>query len=99
MNLRLRWSSQRVGALLFAILAALLMIGLLSYKVYGLGSGMSPNEMWDTIKASPDYQNVFVVNLLIGFSVLLMIIELRWDALRVLMTVGVALLLGYLMTA
>jgi general nucleoside transport system permease protein len=99
MNLRLRWSSQREGALIFAILIALAMIALLSYKVYGLSSGMSPNEMWDTIKASPDYQNVFVVNLLIGISVLLMIIQLRWAALRVLLTVGIALVLGYLMTA
>ncbi len=99
MNLRLPWASQRSKTLTFAILVALLMIAVLSYKVYGLKSGMSPSTMWDTIKASPDYQSVFAVNFLIGVSVLLLINQLRWDALRVLLTVGVALLLGYLMTA
>jgi ABC-type uncharacterized transport system permease subunit len=98
MKLRPRWSSRRVGALLFAVLAALLMLGLLSYKVYGVNSRMSLGRIRDTITASPDYQSVFLVNLLIGVSVLLLILELRWDALRVLLTVGVALLLGYLMT-
>jgi simple sugar transport system permease protein len=55
--------------------------------------------MWETIKATPDYQSVFMINALIGASVLLLIVELRRDALRVLLTVGVALVFGYLMTA
>lgn len=98
MNLRLRWFSQR-WTLLFALLAGLCLTVLISYRIYGLNSSMSASQMWDTIKASPNYQSVFMVNLLMGVSFLLMIVELRWDALRVLLTVGVALVLGYLMTA
>jgi ABC-type uncharacterized transport system permease subunit len=98
MNSRRRLSSPQMRPLIIGLVLALLIVGLVSFKAYGLSFHMSPSQMWDTIQASPNYQSVFVVNLLIGISVLLLILQLRWGALRVVLTVGVALVFGYLMT-
>lgn len=81
------------------IVCGLLVLLLVSFKTYGLKVSMSPAEMWDAINATPNYQSVFLVNILVGISVLLLVVQLRADALRVLLTVVVALLFGYLMTA
>jgi ABC-type uncharacterized transport system permease subunit len=91
-------SSRQARLLIFGIILAVIIIGLVSYKAYGLSFHMTPGQMWDAIQASPNYQSVFAVNALIGVSVLLLIVQLRWDALRVVLTVGVALVFGYLMT-
>ena len=81
------------------IVSGLLVLLLVSFKAYSLSASMSPAEMWDAIKAAPNYQSVFLVNILVGISVLLLVVQLRADTLRVLLTVAVALLFGYLMTA
>ncbi|MBI5957675.1 MAG: ABC transporter permease [Chloroflexi bacterium] len=91
-------SRQQLQLLTVGIIAALLLVGAISWKAYGLSADMSPREMRDAITATVDYQAILFVNLLIGFSTLLMIMQLRGDALRVLLTVGVALIFGYLMT-
>ncbi len=80
-------------------LCSLLILVLVSYKTYGLSVGMSPGEMRDAIQATPNYLSVLLVNVLVGVSVLLLVVQLRVDALRVLLTVAVALIFGYLMTA
>ena len=85
--------------MILGLASGLFVMLLISFKAFGLDTGMSLSTMWDTIKAAPDYQAVLFVNVLIGFSVVLLIVELRWDALRVLLTVVVALIFGYLMTA
>ncbi|GEM_PF-120835 len=77
----------------------LLVLLLVSFKTYGLSTSMSPTEMWDAIQAAPNYQSIFLVNVLVGISVLLLVVQLRVDTLRVLLTVAVALVFGYLMTA
>jgi simple sugar transport system permease protein len=56
--------------------------------------GGSLEEMRETV----DYGTILAVNVLIGISFALMIIELKWDAVRVLLTVVFALFLGYLVT-
>ncbi|MCZ7538951.1 MAG: ABC transporter permease [Anaerolineae bacterium] len=63
----------------------------ITYKVFG-GS-------WETMTNAPNYISLIIVNALIGFCVLLFVVELRWDALRVILTVIFALLLGGIVTA
>ncbi len=99
MSFRFSLADKQFRLLLFGFAVGLVTVLLISFEVYGLDAGMSPRTMWDTIKASTDYQGVLFVNVLIGVSVVLLIVELRWDAVRVLLTVAVALVFGYLMTA
>jgi general nucleoside transport system permease protein len=80
---------------LFLGLAVMLLI---TFKAFGLQVG-SPDAWRSTISAAPDYWAILFVNALIGVSVVLLIVQLRWDALRVLLTVAVALVFGYLITA
>lgn len=97
--LRVRLSKQQLWLLLFSLAIGAVITLFVSYKAFGFERGMSGTEMVDAIKATPDYLAVFFVNILVGVSVMLLILELRWGALRVILTVGVALLFGYLMTA
>ena len=52
----------------------------------------------DKMTGTPDWQNILLVNALVGACVLLFVVELRRQAVRVLLTVIVALLLGFLVT-
>ena len=52
----------------------------------------------EKMTGTPDWQNVLLVNVLVGACVLLFVVELRRGAIRVLLTVIVALLLGFLVT-
>ena len=91
--------SSRQWLLIVGAAAALVVMGLISFKVFGLKASMSLGTMWDTARAAANFESMLLVNGLIGISVFLLIFELRWDALRVILTVGVALIFGYLMTA
>ena len=48
--------------------------------------------------STPTWENILLVNVLVGGCILLFVVELRLQAVRVLLTVIVALLLGYLVT-
>ena len=89
---------KQVPFLLLSLAVGLVVMALLSFKVFELGTGMSPGQMWDQIKTAPNYVSVLFVNALVGASVILFIIELRWNALRVALTVVVALAFGFLVT-
>ena len=60
------------------------------------------NTMFDgsmeKMSATPTWQNVVLVNALIGACIFLFVVELRRSAIRVLLTVVVALILGFLVT-
>lgn len=60
------------------------------------------NTMFDgsmeKMSATPTWQNVVLVNALIGGCIFLFVVELRRSAIRVLLTVVVALMLGFLVT-
>ena len=60
------------------------------------------NTMFDgsieQMTGTPTWQNILLVNVLVGACILLFIVELRRQAIRVLFTVIVALLLGFLVT-
>ena len=52
----------------------------------------------EKMTATETWQNILLVNLLVGMSILLFIVELQRQAIRVLLTVIAALLLGFLVT-
>ena len=60
------------------------------------------NTMFDgsfeKMTGTPTWQNILLVNLLVGACILLFVVELKRQAIRVLLTVIVALLLGFLVT-
>jgi simple sugar transport system permease protein len=91
MSLRTRFAKQPVGLLLFALAIAVVVAYFISYQVFG-------GSVEDMV-ATTSYQMVLFINALIGISVALFIIELKWDAVRVVVTVVIALIFGYLMTA
>jgi len=73
-----------------AVIIAVAIAFFISFQVFG-GSV-------DGMVATPGYLSVLFINALIGVSIALFIVELRVDAVRVLITVAIALVFGYLMT-
>jgi len=93
-----RPTSRQLSLILLGTLLGTLVMLFISFKAFGLDTDMSMGTMRDMISATPDYVAILFINVLIGASVLLLVVELRWDALRVLLTVALALVFGYLMT-
>ena len=52
----------------------------------------------EKMTGTPTWQNILLVNVLVGACILLFVVELRRQAIRVLLTVIVALLLGFIVT-
>jgi ABC-type uncharacterized transport system permease subunit len=94
--MRLSWSNTQFRRYVPGLLLGLLLFGVISYKAFSLGDA---DNIWNAVKSTADYQSILFVNALIGISATLLVVELRLDALRVLLTVTVALIFGYLMTA
>jgi simple sugar transport system permease protein len=78
---------------------AVLLIGILAglFITVFISSTMFEGSM-ETMTATPDWQNVLLVNVLIGISIILFVVELQRQAIRVLLTVLIALMLGFLVT-
>ncbi|MBN1201867.1 MAG: ABC transporter permease [Anaerolineae bacterium] len=91
MRLNPQGFSRKIVFLVFSVLIGAAVTYAITYRIF--------DGSVDLMKDTPDYQSVLLINTLIGASVTLFVIELRWDALRVTLTVIVALLIGYLMTA
>ena len=94
--MNLSWSSSQVRLVTIGALLGLVLFGVVTYGAFDLGHA---TNVWDAIKNTKDFESILFVNVLIGVSLTLMIIELRLDALRVVLTVVVALIFGYLMTS
>jgi simple sugar transport system permease protein len=77
------------------IVIAVVMTLFLTYQVFGGGSLEALTEAMTKV---PDYQMLVAINGLVGLSVALFVLQLRWNALRVTVTVIFALLLGYVVT-
>lgn len=86
----MRRLSQYPTLLILSVVIGLVVLVGISARVFG---------SWDEMKATADYQSVLLVNALIGVSVMLFVYEMKWDSLRVAVTVIVALVFGFLMTA
>ncbi|MCY3976550.1 MAG: hypothetical protein OXG23_00490 [Chloroflexi bacterium] len=52
----------------------------------------------EKMTGTTDWQNILLVNVLVGACIFLFVVELKRQAIRVLLTVVVALLLGFLVT-
>lgn len=89
-------SGARRWVFLLAVVGVAVIVTLfLTYRLFG---GGPLDAWWAAVTASADYQNIILVNILVGISVALFVQQLRWNALRVVVTVIVALLLGYIVT-
>ena len=81
---------RRHPLLLVGLVAGLVVTLFVSSTMFG-GSLQKMTE-------TPTWENILLVNLLVGGCILLFVVELRRQAIRVLLTVIVALLLGFLVT-
>lgn len=87
---------RNLGLMLGATLVAVLVTVLVTWQVFG---GMTDlGEFVASMTAQVDYLNLILINVLVGVSVALFIVQLRWQALRVILTVLLALALGYVVT-
>lgn len=92
-------STRQLVFLLLSVAIGLVVMLAVDYRVFGLNREMSLDEMRKAISTTTDYKSILVVNALVGASVVLFILELKWDALRVTLTVAFALAIGYVVTA
>ena len=76
--------------LLLGLIAGAIVTWFISSNVFG-GSA-------EKMSGTADWQNILLVNVLVGACMLLFVVELRRQAIRVVLTVIVALLLGFLVT-
>nr|MCU0514148.1 hypothetical protein [Anaerolineae bacterium] len=81
--------------LAIALVAGLLMVLFVLLRLF---AAPTPAESLEALTATPDWQNVVLVTVLVGISVVLFVYQLGWGALRVTATVALALALGYLVT-
>lgn len=82
----------------FALAVGAVVTAFITYRVFGGVNAGSWDAFTTAVQAVPDYANLILVNILVGVSVTLFIVQLRWDALRVTLTVVAALIFGYLVT-
>ncbi len=87
---------RNLALILGSAVIALLVTIVITWQVYAGASDLA--EFLAAMSEQPDYLNLILVNGLVGVSVALFVVELRWQALRVLGTVAFALLLGYFVT-
>lgn len=83
---------------IFWLMLIAIAVGVTLFLTVRLFSGSTPDEWYNTMLAADDYGAIVMVNALVGISVALLVHQLRWNALRVIVTVIVALILGYVMT-
>ncbi|MFN8377542.1 MAG: ABC transporter permease [Anaerolineae bacterium] len=87
---------RNLGLMLGATLVAVLVTVLVTWQVFGGGTDFG--AFTEAMLGQVDYLNIILINVLVGVSVALFIVQLRWQALRVILTVVLALALGYVVT-
>lgn len=77
----------------------LFLIGIISglFVTWFITNNMFDGSM-EAMQQTTTWENVLLVNVLIGISIFLFVIELKLQAIRVLLTVIIALILGYIVT-
>ncbi len=88
--------SRRIVFLASLVIIAIFVMLVVTWQVFG---GGSLDSVIQIMTATPDYLNLLLVNALVGISVALFVEQLRWNALRVTLTVVAALILGYFVTS
>ena len=89
-------ASQQAPLAILAIILGALVSLFVTYQVFG---GGSLDDLTNAINTTPGAPGILLVNVLVGVSIVLFIWQLRWNALRVTLTVIFALVLGYGVTA
>jgi general nucleoside transport system permease protein len=67
----------------------------LAITVQVIGAGFDDGWTLTDVAASPAFSNIIAVNLLIGIAALLFVQQMGWGALRAVLTVATALLIGF----
>lgn len=89
-------AKRNLGLILGAAAIAVITTLVITWQVFG---GVTDfGEFVASVTAQQDYLNLILINVLVGVSVALFVVELRWQALRVIGTVAFALFLGYVVT-
>lgn len=89
-------AKRNLGLTVGAVIIALVTTLVITWQVFG---GMTEfGAFIAAVTAQQDYLNLILINVLVGVSVALFVVELRWQALRVILTVAFALFLGYVVT-
>ena len=81
---------RRYPLMLIGLLAGTLVTWFVTHNLFG-GSA-------EKMTSTATWENILLVNVLVGACILLFVVELRRQAIRVLLTVVVALILGFLVT-
>ncbi len=89
-------AKRRLGLVLGAVLVAVAVTLVVTWSVFGRLTDW--NAFVTALMAQPDYINLILINVVVGVSVALFVVELRWQALRVIITVVLALFLGFFVT-
>ena len=87
---------RHMGKHILAVLIGLTAFALITIRVFGISS---LDQVGAAIQATTDGNWILLIDLLVGISVALFVSQLGWGALRVTLTVLVALAIGYVMTA
>src|SRR5581483_6944861 len=85
--------TQIVAALVGVLLAFAVSFVL---TVHVVAAGITGSESISKALSSPNFNNIFGFNVLVGLALLLFIIQTGWGALRVLLTVIAALIIGFI---
>jgi simple sugar transport system permease protein len=83
---------RQLGLIVFAVIIAVLITVAVTYRLFAKDS---IDATLQALTAQPDYQSMVMINVLVGISVALFVMQLKWSSLRVTLTVIFALTLGY----
>ncbi|MBX3082911.1 MAG: ABC transporter permease [Anaerolineae bacterium] len=88
-------NAQRAPLAILAILLGALVSLFITIQVFG----GSLDGLGESINTTPGAPGILLVNVMVGVSIALFVWQLRWNALRVTLTVVFALILGYIVTS
>lgn len=81
--------------LIIGLIIGIALFAFINSRLFG---GANWDEFIANLTSTADYGSILFVNALIGFSVVLFVVQLKASALRVFLTVVAALILGYIVT-
>lgn len=89
-------ANRKLGLVLGSVLVAVVVTLVVTWSVFGRLTDWT--AFVTALMAQPDYVNLILINVVVGVSVALFVVELRWQALRVVITVALALFFGFFVT-
>lgn len=89
-------ANRKLGLVLGSVLVAVVVTLVVTWSVFGRLTDWT--AFVTALMAQPDYVNLILINVVVGVSIALFVVELRWQALRVVITVALALFFGFFVT-